>query len=180
MKKHETKAKDPEKVDQAKASEAEAPEEETENPLQKELDEAIANRDEYLKLAQLARAEFDNYRRRNQNVRADALTEGAAETITALLPVLDNLERAVAAGGEDSYAEGVAMVLRQFTDCLKSLGVTEIPCESGAAFDPNLHNAVLNGPADEEHPEGTILTVLQKGYEYKSRILRHSMVQVAQ
>ena len=168
MKKHETKAKEPEKVDQAKAAEAEAPVEEAENPLQKELDEAIAKRDEYLKLAQLARAEFDNYRRRNQNVRTDALAEGAAETITALLPVLDNLERAVAAG------------LRQFTDCLKSLGVTEIPCESGAAFDPNLHNAVLNGPADEEHPEGTILTVLQKGYEYKSRILRHSMVQVAQ
>ena len=176
MKKHDKKAPE-EAVETVETPVEEAAEV---NPLQAQLDEAIAQRDEYLKLAQLSRAEFENFRRRNQNVRADALAEGAADTITALLPVLDNLERAVAAGGEGSLAEGVSMVLRQFNDVLKSLGVTEIPCEAGAEFDPNLHNAVLSGPADEEHPEGTVLNVLQKGYQYKERVIRFTMVQVAQ
>ena len=176
MKKHEKKPE----TEQVETVETPVEEVAEVNPLQAELDEAIAQRDEYLKLAQLSRAEFDNFRRRNQNVRADALAEGAADAITALLPVLDNLERAVAAGGEGSLAEGVNMVLRQFNDVLKSLGVTEIPCEAGCEFDANLHNAVLSGPADEDHPEGTVLNVLQKGYQYKERVLRFTMVQVAQ
>ena len=168
------------RVDAPDAAAEDAPCAEAVNPLAKQLEEAVAQRDEYLKLAQLSRAEFENFRRRNQTVRADALAEGAADAITALLPVLDNLERAVDAAGDDSFSEGVRMVLRQFFEVLKSQGVNEIPCEAGGEFDPNMHNAVLSGPGDEDHPAGTILNVLQKGYQHQERILRHSMVQVAQ
>lgn len=187
MKKSEPKSDkvEKEKVGQVASSEQAAapdaePVVEQVNPLQEKLDEALAQRDEFLKLAQLARAEFDNYRRRNANVRADALDEGTANAITVLLPVMDNLLRAAAIGEEGPLSEGVNLVLRQFTDGLKTLNVTEVPCEVGAPFDPKFHDAILQGPADGEHPAGTILAVLQKGYQFKERILRHSMVQVAQ
>ena len=184
MKKKETKTEEkkviqPEAEVEAPAqAEAEAQPSEAEQ-LKKQLEEALAQKDEYLKMAQYSRAEFDNFRKRNASVRADALAEGTAQAVIHLLPVVDDLERAVNAGGEGSFYDGVVMVLKRFTDILGSMGVAEIPCKGGDPFDPNLHNAVLDGPVDDDHPDGTVLAVFQKGYQYKDKILRHTMVQVA-
>ncbi len=178
-----TKVKDevqePEIVEEAVDQDTADPETSEPDPLVKELEETKAKRDEYLDMAQRARAEFENYRKRNLNVRADALAEGKADAIASILPILDNLERAVASGGEGAFFDGVSLVIRQFHDILSNMGVTEIPCEPGEVFDPMKHNAVLRGPADEDHPEGTVLQVFQKGYQIKEKILRHTMVQVA-
>jgi molecular chaperone GrpE len=104
------------------------------------------------------------------------------EAITALLPVIDNLERAlnVSEDHESTKAikEGVEMTISQMIGVLESLGLEEIKAE-GEMFDPNFHHAVMQGESDEDHPEGTILEVFQKGYVLRERIIRHSMVKVA-
>jgi len=180
MRKKETKTEEKvvQPVEETPVPEVEAQSNELDE-LKKQLEEAQAQKDEYLKLAQSGRAEFDNYRKRNASVRTDALVEGTAQAITNILPVVDDLERAVNVGGEGSFYDGVVMVLKRFTDILNGMGVTEIPCKGGDPFDPNVHNAVLDGPADDDHPDGTVLAVFQKGYQYKDKILRHAMVQVA-
>lgn len=159
--------------------EAAAPQPEQPEAAGKALEEAQRQRDEYIALAQRVQADFDNYRRRNQNARQDAYDDGVRDTLTKLLPVLDNLERACAAqGSEDAIREGVQMVLKQTLAMLSAAGVEEITAD-GVAFDPNLHNAVMQEPADGVE-SGTVLQVLQKGYAQGTRVLRHSMVKVAQ
>ena len=136
----------------------------------------------YLELCQRTRAEFDNYKKRNATLRAESLDEGVREAVTALLPVIDNLERALnvdsAHEGTKAVIEGVEMTISQMVGVLESLGLEEIEAE-GSAFDPNFHHAVMQGEADEDHPEGTIMEVFQKGYKLRGKIIRHSMVKVA-
>ena len=145
--------------------------------LQKELEETKAQRDEYLDLAQRKQAEFANYRRRTESVRAEAFDDGRREAIDKLLPVVDNLERALAAAGEESSLKsGVEMVLRQTLDALTKMGVETID-PMGQPFDAELHNAVMQGSEDEGEP-GTVCLVLQKGYKLGSRVIRHAMVKV--
>ena len=149
------------------------------NALLAVADNANRERDEYLTLAQRVQADFDNFRRRNQSVRRDAYDEGVRDTLAKLLPVLDNLDRAAAAqGADENLREGVLMVLRQLNAVLQAAGVEEIPAE-GAAFDPNLHNAVMQEAA-EGAESGFVTGVLQKGYKMGDKVLRHSMVKVAQ
>lgn len=140
--------------------------------LQKERDEAVG-------LAQRLQADFDNYRKRNATLRADSYEEGTRDCIKALLPTLDSFDRALssAAGVDPCFAEGVRLVQRMLTDTLGKLGLQEVPAEG--AFDPNLHNAVMQEAA-EGKATGDILEVLQKGYEINGRVLRHSMVKVAE
>lgn len=162
----------------AAAPEAEANEQES-NPLEKQLEEAGAKAAEYLAMAQRVQADFENYRKRNESVRADAFAEGRRDVSAAMLPVLDNLERAVdaAAGCEDeALKNGVELVLRQMADVYQKLEVTAID-RKGEKFDPNLENAVLQGTEEEGEP-GTVCQVLQKGYKMGDRILRHAMVKV--
>jgi len=142
-----------------------------------ENEQAAKERDEYLDLLQRSRAEFDNYRRRNQNAREDAYNEGVRNTISMFLPVLDNLERAVdAPGGEEALREGVQLVLKQFNAVLSKAGVEEI--EAGDCdFDPNLHHAVMQEETDAME-SGKVAGVLQKGYRMGDRVLRHCMVKV--
>ena len=149
--------------------------------LEEEIAALTKIRDEYLNMAQRVQADFDNFRKRNASVRADALDEGTRKAVTALLPVLDNMERTLQAMSamEESYRAGAEMVLRQMVDVLKGLGMEEIPAE-GEVFDPTVHEAVMQGPADDDHPSGTVLAVMQKGYKVKGRVIRASMVQVAQ
>ena len=159
------------------ATEAEAPAAEEANPLQAELDAAKAQADEYLTLAQRVQADFDNFRRRNESVRADSYAEGQRNVAAALLPVLDNLERALASAPEDSpLKSGVELTLRQMNDAYAKLGVEVIDC-LGQKFDPNLENAVMQGTAEEGEP-GTVCMVLQKGYKMGKFVLRHAMVKV--
>ena len=146
--------------------------------LQAELEKAKAQSDEYLDLAQRKQAEFANYRRRTEGIRAEAYDDGRREAISQLLPVVDNLERALAAAGEEENAlkSGVEMVLRQTRDALTKMGVEEIDPQ-GQPFDAELMNAVMQGTAEEGEP-GTVCMVLQKGYKLGERVIRHAMVKV--
>ncbi len=145
--------------------------------LQQELTASTAKVEEYLALAQRVQADFDNFRRRNESVRADAYADGQRQAVAAMLPVLDNLERAMdAAGEESSLRTGVEMTLRQMREALEKLEVAPID-RLGEKFDPSLENAVLQGnPEDGE--AGTVCAVLQKGYTMKGHVLRHAMVKV--
>ena len=146
--------------------------------LQAELEKAKAQSDEYLDLAQRKQAEFANYRRRTEGIRAEAFDDGRREAISQLLPIVDNLERALAAAGEEENAlkSGVEMVLRQTRDALTKMGVEEIDPQ-GKPFDAELMNAVMQGTAEEGEP-GTVCMVLQKGYKLGERVIRHAMVKV--
>lgn len=130
-------------------------------------------------LLQRLQADFDNYRKRNANLSADSLEEGARTVIKALLPVLDDLDRALEAvpeGKDAEWVSGVRLVRAKLCDILKKHGLEEI--ETCGCFDPELHHAVLQEEADGRE-SGEILEVLQKGYKVKNRIVRHTMVKVA-
>ena len=146
--------------------------------LQQELEKTKAQCDEYLDLAQRKQAEFANYRRRTEGVRQEAFDDGRRDAIDKLLPVIDNLERALAAAGENEggLKAGVEMVLRQTKETFAKMGVEEID-PLGQPFDAELHNAVMQGSEDEGEP-GTVCMVLQKGYKLGNRVIRHAMVKV--
>jgi molecular chaperone GrpE len=156
------------------------PEETAEAPeTEAALKEALAKQEEYLTLAQRIQADFENFRRRNRNVRAEAFDEGAAAFATTLLPVLDNLERAIAAAqttSDESLKVGVEMVYRQLCDCFAKRGITVID-RKGEMFDPKLENAVMQGTEEDGEP-GTVCEVFQKGYMLGESVLRHAMVKV--
>lgn len=139
-------------------------------------------RDEYLTLAQRIQADFDNFRRRNACVRAESIDEGERETIKSLIGALDSFERAMKVAEESGectpFADGVALVYRQFNEALCKIGLTEIEA-LGEPFDPELHNAIMQVPAPEIE-SGKVVEVFQKGYKLKDKIVRHAMVKVAQ
>lgn len=140
---------------------------------------AVAKQEEYLTMAQRVQADFENFRRRNQNVRKEAFDDGARSFATTLLPVLDNLERAIAAGAQspdESLRSGVEMVYRQLCEAFEKRGITVIN-RLGERFDPNLENAVMQGAPEDGEP-GTVCEVLQKGYQLEGIVLRHAMVKV--
>ena len=156
-----------------------AEEAEEANPLEKMLEAAKAKTAEYLAMAQRVQADFENYRKRNESIRADAYADGKKDVAAAMLPVLDNLERAVdaaSASTDEALKNGMELVLRQMNEVYQKLDVTPID-RLGEKFDPNLENAVLQGTEEEGEP-GTVCQVLQKGYKMGDRILRHAMVKV--
>ncbi|NLO82894.1 MAG: nucleotide exchange factor GrpE [Clostridiales bacterium] len=150
--------------------------------LQEQLNKVISEKNEYLSLAQRLQADFDNYRKRNKSALAEAYESATVDTISAFLPVLDNLERALesasSSSSDDSIVKGIEMVTRQFVDVLKKLGVEEIEA-LGKTFDPQLHNAVMKTELEDGMEENTVVEVIQKGYKYKDRVIRYSMVKVA-
>ena len=173
------KMETPEAPETAEQAEDASPEAEQKDPVQQALEEANAKASEYLALAQRVQADFENYRRRNESIRTDAYADGRKDTAALMLPVLDNLERAVgaAAGSADeALRNGVEMVLKQMTDVYGKLDVKPID-RVGEKFDPNLENAILQGTEEEGKP-GTVCQVLQKGYMIGDRVLRHAMVKV--
>jgi len=166
-------------AEEEKTAEPEEAAEEVQDPAKQALDEANAKAAEYLALAQRVQADFENFRRRNESVRADAYADGRKDVAAMMLPVLDNLERAVdaAAGSADeALKNGVEMVLKQMTDAYAKMEVKPIN-RLGEKFDPNLENAILQGTEDEGEP-GTVCQVLQKGYMIGDKVLRHAMVKV--
>ena len=142
------------------------------------LTAAAAKADEYLAMAQRTQADFDNFRRRNESVRADAFAEGQRTVALAMLAVLDNLERALMAPAEEGNAlrTGVEMTLKQMLAAYEKLGVTVIN-RVGEKFDPNLEDAVMQGTSEEGEP-GTVCAVFQKGYKMGDHLLRPAMVKV--
>lgn len=131
------------------------------------------------KLMRMA-AEFDNYKKRTAREKDDFYKMAVCETVLPFLAVLDNLDRAVAAADESgesgSVLEGVKMIQKQFIDALTSIGVEAIDAV-GNEFDPEKHNAVMTAESDEK--ENTVLEEFQKGYIYKDKVVRHSMVKVS-
>ena len=149
---------------------------------EKKIAEAEAKAAEYLDKYQRLMAEFYNFRERTTKEKANMYNDGARDTVEKLLPVIDNLERAVSAqkdkvGEDDSFYKGVDMILKNFMEILKAMGVEEIPAV-GEKFDPNVHAAVSH-IEDENFGENEISVVMLKGYKFKDKVLRHSMVQVA-
>ena len=148
-----------------------------EAPADDPLAAAQAQAEEYLNLAQRVQADFENFRRRTKATRAEAFEDGAREFIKQLLPVVDNLERAIAQDSSDEQLmTGVKLVYKQLMETLEKRGVTVID-RPGEKFDPNLENAVMQGTADEGEP-GAVCAVLQKGYKMGDFVLRHAMVKV--
>lgn len=153
-----------------KPAEEKAPEKTEAELLQEKLDEA---NDKYLRML----AEYDNYRRRSQKERENIYADVRADTVKKLLPVYDNLLRAVAQEPNEDVKKGMELILTQFTTILTSLGVTAIEAV-GKKFDPTLHEALLHID-DEKYGEGEIVLELEKGFKLGDKVIRFSKVQVA-
>ena len=127
-------------------------------------------------------AEFDNFRKRTEKEKQQMYGIGASEVIEKLLPVVDNFERGFAAMTEEekatAFAQGIEMVYKQLMTAFSDMGVTVIDAV-GCEFNPDFHNAVMQAPS-EEYEYGIIIQELQKGYMYKDKVVRHSMVMVAE
>ena len=163
----------PETVEDAKESQPEEPAEQD-----TALAQALKEKEEYLNALIRERADFENYKKRMAMAASKGYQDGKADVILAILPVIDNLERALASVQEESPLKtGVEMVLRQVQDALKALGTEEIQAE-GQEFDPAFHDAVMQVDAEEGEKSGYVKEVLMKGYKMEDRILRHSMVKV--
>jgi molecular chaperone GrpE len=151
---------------------------ETAPDLEARLAEAEAKRDEYLRDLQRVAADFDNFRKRSAREQ-EAMSARAGERIVkALLPVLDDLERALEAAAQHEEAkleEGVQLVHRELAGILEREGLVEI--ETSGRFDPHSHEALLSQPSEAE--EGAVIEVLQKGYRLGDRVLRPARVIVA-
>lgn len=160
-----------------KTKKAEAELKELRNALS-EKDAAFADlNDKYLRLC----AEYDNFRKRSAKEREAAYGDATCDVLTQILPVLDNLERAAAynvEGNEESpLGKGLEMTLKSFSELLSKLGVSEIEAE-GKTFDPNVHNAVMHVD-DETLGDNVVVEVFMKGYAKGDKVLRYSMVKVA-
>ena len=179
MSKNRKKAEEKAKEIPVEATEEQPAENEELKKLQAELEKKQQELDDTVRLLQRNQADFENYRRRNNSVRAESYENGKRDAVAELLPSLDDFDRIItnADKADEAWVEGVKLVYRKFTDELKKLGLTEI--ETEGKFDPNLHNAVLSEAAEGVESE-TILAVLQKGYKMGDKILRHSMVKVSE
>lgn len=145
--------------------------EESENPLAAELN---AEKEKYLRLY----AEYDNFRKRSQKERDAIFADVRSDTILKILPIYDNLVRALNAECSDAaFYKGVEMTMTQLKAIFDKLGVAEIEAV-GQKFDPTLHNAVMH-IEDENYSEGEIVEEFEKGFKFGDKVIRFSMVKVA-
>ncbi len=169
MAKKEKKQENP--ISEEETVETPAVEESPVNPFEEKYN---AEHDAHLRLA----AEYANFRKRSAKEQESAYTNGKADAIEKLLPVYDNLSRAMTQETADAaYKKGVEMTLNELVKILASMGV-EIIGQVGDTFDPNLHNAIMH-TEDESVPENTITQVFQQGFKMGEKIVRFAMVQVA-
>ena len=170
------KKKTEEEIVETEVKEQQSQNEETqetqeENELEKKCNEL---NEKYMRVL----AEYDNYRKRTIKEKESIYPEAKATVVAKFLDVMDNFERALnAAENKDSFYEGVVMVKKQMDEVLSSLGVEEIKAV-GEEFNPVYHNAVMH-TEDENLGENIVAQELQKGYKIGDRVIRHSMVQVA-
>jgi molecular chaperone GrpE len=174
MSEETTKNGDVSAVENDTAAPAEAAQEEPASPtgqLEKEKAELY---DQLLRRT----AEFDNFRKRSERERAEFTEYASQEAVRALLPVLDDFERALKAETADAeYAKGMALIYQRLFDTLKKLGLSPIEAE-GKTFDPEFHHAI-EMVEDAEAEADTVITDLQRGYLFRNRLLRPSIVRVA-
>lgn len=141
-------------------------------------DRLIREKAELQDLLQRRQAEFENFRRREERQRADLFEFAAMDSVKALLPVIDDFERALKVETADKeYARGLELIYNRFLEALKKLGLEPITSES-PLFNPHVHHAVEMVDT-KDHPDQTILDEYQKGYYFKGRLLRPAMVKVA-
>ena len=129
--------------------------------------------DKYMRMA----AEYDNFRKRSAKEKEGIYADAYGDALASILPIIDNLERAVGITDSDGVAKGLEMTLKGAADALTRMGVEAFGTE-GDQFDPNMHNAMMMVD-DENHKEGEIVTVFQKGYKKGDKIIRYAMVTVA-
>ncbi|HBV98121.1 MAG TPA: nucleotide exchange factor GrpE [Desulfotomaculum sp.] len=157
----------------------ESPGEADGDSLARQLDQERAKAEDYFNRLARMQADFDNYRRRVAREREELVKYAGEQIITALLPVLDNLERALSLRHDDvdKVYEGIEMISRQIRDVLNSEGLEAVPAV-GAQFNPEIHEAVMREEGGE-HPENTVIEELRKGYSLRGKTIRAAMVKVA-
>ena len=166
-------------TEEVKAEETVAPEEKKKKTKKSDklLEEKEAQIDElnnkYLRLA----AEYDNFRRRSAKEREGIFADAYASAMSAIMPVIDNLERAAMYNDAEKVRAGLELTFKSFADTLERLDIKAFG-EAGETFDPNIHNAVMH-VEDEEKGEGEIVEVFQKGYIKGDKVIRYAMVKVA-
>lgn len=141
--------------------------------LEQKSGEIAELNDKYLRMA----AEYDNFRKRSAKEKEGIYADAYADALSQILPIIDNLERAVGITDADGVAKGLEMTLKGAADALTRLGIEAFGAE-GDVFDPNMHSAMMMVD-DENHKEGEIVTVFQKGYRKGEKIIRYAMVTVA-
>jgi len=137
---------------------------------------AQAKMEEYKDLAQRTQADFDNFRKRNVEAVKQARADGGNDVVLSMLPVLDTVEIAINMISDESTKSGVQLIQKKFQEVFAKYGVKEIDA-LGSEFDPNLHNAVMQ--VEDEENAGKVVEVLQKGYTRDGKVIRPSMVKVA-
>ena len=147
--------------------------------LKKKLDAETKRADEASAQVLRIAAEYDNFRKRSQNEKANIYGDAVSDTLAGLLPIIDNLQYAekYSCGDAEKVAEGLAMILSKLPETLEKMNITMFG-QAGETFDPNLHNAVMH-VEDENYGEGEIVEVLQCGYKYGDKVLRYAMVKTA-
>ena len=154
-----------------------APKEEEDDSLQKAKDEAQDWKDKYIRLM----AEFDNCRKRVLKEKAELILNGSEKTVTAILPILDDFERALADNTEDPKAikEGEELIFKKFQKILESLGIKKIETKD-ADFNVDFHEAIAMVPGMGDDKKGKIIDCVQAGYTLNDKVIRHAKVAVGQ
>lgn len=179
----EVAAQEPQDTQDAAGGEgaAEAVNEANNADVTAELEKLRAENEEFQQRLLRAQADFDNFRRRTVKEKEELGKYASAKLITELLPVIDNFERALNTTGDisdaTSYVKGVEMIFRQLEGVLKAEGLTPMEAE-GQPFNPEFHQAIMQVES-EEHEEGIVVEVVQKGYMLKDKVLRPAMVKVS-
>lgn len=151
----------------------------TAKKLQEELDKAVAEAEESKRKWYAVTAEYENYRRRTQNQSAQRYQDGRNDVVSALFPIGDNLERAIAACADEKTKEGLDMVLKSFKKVLENEGVEEID-PVGKAFDAATMEAIMAMPAEDGEESGMVKQAYLKGYKKGDKVLRYAQVIVTQ
>ena len=180
-KKAETEEAESASEESAETAEAEDAETSEGDASEEDKDAELADlKDRYMRLL----AEYDNFRRRTQKEKEEIYAASVAEVVKEWLPLVDDIERAVAStenmdeSSVEKVAEGIKLIGKQAGSVLGKLGVEEIDGKEGESFDPNLHEAVMH-VEDENFGEQQIAQVFQKGYTCKGKVIRHTVVKVA-
>ena len=165
----------------AEEATAETQEEETEE--QDPLEKAQAEIEELKNQLLYKAAEFDNYRKRTLKERAELILNGGEKFITAILPIIDDMERAIESGAKtddpEVLREGMELIHQKFIKVLEAQGVSKIDTEN-AVFDTVVHEAVAMGPGMGDDKKGKVIDCLQKGYKLNDKVIRHAKVAVGQ
>ena len=168
-----------ENTDTEESTETETTEEEEKDPLEKAQDEIAELKDKYLRSV----AEFDNYRKRTLKERAELILNGGEKVLSAILPVVDDMERAIENGAKTDdpqvIREGMELIFHKLLKVLEAQGVSTIETED-ADFDTDVHEAVAMVPGMGDDKKGKVIDCLQKGYKLNDKVIRHAKVAVGQ